>query len=58
MVDIVWADKVHNFCGIEYFENLAMVRSGYWKVFWEIEIPKMSRNTETLQIRDKFFENT
>ena len=31
---------MYNFCGNEYFENLATIRSGHWKVFWEIEVFK------------------
>ena len=44
---------IKNFCENEYFENLATVNSGYWKVFWKIDFPKISRNIERLQIRAK-----
>ena len=33
-------------------------RSGSWIVFWWIDVLKMSRNIERLQIRAKSFENT
>ena len=40
------------------FKTFATVRSGSEKLFWEKEVPTMSKNIERLQICAKPFENT
>ena len=39
-------------------KTFATVRSDNEKVFWENDVPKMSKSIERLQIRVKSFENT
>ena len=39
-------------------KNVTMVRGHHWKMFLEPDVPKISRNLETLQTRAKHFKNT
>ena len=45
------------FVEMNMLKTFTKVWSGNWIVFWEIYFPKMSRNIERLQIREKSFEN-
>ena len=45
------------FVEMNILKTFSTVSSGSWKVFWEIDVPKMSKNIEILQIGPKSFKN-
>ena len=55
---LVFCPEYNIFVEMIILKTFRTFKSGSWKVFWEIDLRKMSKNIERLQIRAKSFENT